>query len=461
MEQGFYNGPALRRLRRREGLNQAAMAQRLGLSPSYLNLIERNQRPITARVLMALLSEFRFDPRTLRADEAIGGVDGLSRRLADPRFADLGIDRDEMAAFLSDTPHIAAAFARLYDTEAGAGVEGEDALGQSRREIERWRNHYADLDTTAELIADELRLSRGDPATAIGDRLREKHHLSVRVLPAEVLPGTIRRLDLHARQVQLSELLPLHGRNFQLAVQLSLLEQRDAVAALAAPLRAKDARAADYFERHLHAYFAAALLMPYRRFLRACQATGYDLPVLERRFGVSFEQLAHRLTTLQRVGERGLPFFMARIDRAGQFSKRFAGASGATFLEPGVSCPLWNIHRAFAEAGSLCLETISVDGATPEVWFTAARAVDPGISLGEARFVVVLGLEARLAGELAQARGHALSASEATPTGPGCRRCRRVGCKQRSLPPVGVTLQQDPFQRLAEPFPIAAAIDPR
>lgn len=458
MEQGIYNGPALRRLRRREGLNQAGMAARLGVSPSYLNLIERNQRPITARVLMALLSEFRFDPRTLRADEAIGGVDGLARRLADPRFTDLGIDRDEIAAFLLDTPHVAAAFARLYDAQAGTAEQSDDPLDRSRREIERWRNHFGDLDETAELIADELRLSRGDPGAAIADRLRERHHLSVRVLPAEVLPGTIRRLDLHARQVQLSELLPLHGRNFQLAVQLSLLEQREAVAALAAPLRARDGIAADHFERHLHAYFAAALLMPYRRLLRACQATGYDLPVLQRRFGVSFEQLAHRLTTLQRVGERGLPFFMARIDRAGQFSKRFVGASGATFLEPGVSCPLWSIHRAFAEAGSLCLETISVDGSVPALWFTAAQAVDPGISLGEARFVVVLGLEARLAGELAHARGRSLAPADATATGPGCRRCMRTGCRQRSLPPVGAIVHQDPSQKSAEPFPVAPSV---
>ncbi|MBL7439364.1 DUF2083 domain-containing protein, partial [Escherichia coli] len=81
---------------------------------------------------------------------------------------------------------------------------------------------------------------------------------------------------------------------------------------------------------------------PYGRFLRACEQTGYDLDTLQRRFGASFEQVAHRLTTLQRVGARGLAFFLMRVDRAGQVSKRFAGASGSPLVEGPGLCPLWN-----------------------------------------------------------------------------------------------------------------------
>ena len=106
-------GPALRRLRKREGLTQAGMAGILGISPSYLNLIERNQRPLSARVLVQVIERFDFDPRSLREDDAIGGLDGLVRRMADKRFADLGIDREEVQEFLAAAPQIAAAFARL------------------------------------------------------------------------------------------------------------------------------------------------------------------------------------------------------------------------------------------------------------------------------------------------------------------------------------------------------------
>ena len=118
----FLAGPAIRRLRRREGLTQAAMAARLAISPSYLNLIERNQRPLSARLLVQLAEAFDFDPRSLRQDEAVGGIDGLKRRLSDERFADLGIDRDEIAEWLAAAPQAALAFARLFD--AGGSAAG-------------------------------------------------------------------------------------------------------------------------------------------------------------------------------------------------------------------------------------------------------------------------------------------------------------------------------------------------
>ena len=119
-------GPAIRRLRRRQGLTQTAMAAQLGISPSYLNLVERNQRPLSAKLLVRLAEAFDFDPRSLRQDEVVGGVDGLRRRLADARFADLAIDRDELAEWLSAAPQAAIAFARLFDAGTGAAVSTAD-----------------------------------------------------------------------------------------------------------------------------------------------------------------------------------------------------------------------------------------------------------------------------------------------------------------------------------------------
>ncbi len=450
----LFAGPALRRLRKRERMTQAAMAARLAISPSYLNLIERNQRPVSARVVMQLVEQFEFDPRSLREDAAIGGLDGLARRFADERFADLGIDREEMGELLASAPQAAAAFARLYDNAGAAAPEAADPLAASRREIERWRNHFADLDHAAEELADEMRLSRADIGLALTDRLRERHQLSVRILPREVMPDALRRLDLHARQVQLSEMLSAPSRNFQLALQIAQLEQREAIAAIAGGARFAEDGARDLFARHLAGYFAAALIMPYGRFLRACEATGYDLPVLERRFGVSFEQLAHRLTTLQRVGQRGLPFFMARLDRAGQFSKTFVGASAARFVDHSVSCPLWAAHRAFERGGEMLVQLVALEeaGKGQGSWLTIARSVEGSGAPGEAQFVVVLGIEAVLAGELAQARGISLRPADAQQIGPGCVRCHRIGCSQRSLPPHGRRLVFDPVRRGATPF---------
>ncbi|MBO6768188.1 MAG: DUF2083 domain-containing protein [Erythrobacter sp.] len=453
-EEALFAGPAVRRLRKREGLTQAATAARLDISPSYLNLIERNQRPVSARVMMQLVEQFDFDPRSLREDESIGGIDGLARRFADERFADLGIDREELQEFLTSAPQAAAAFARLYDNAGDAGGPSSDPLSESRREIERWRNHFADLDRAAEELADEMRLSRGDMGVALAERLRERHQLSVRILPREVLPDSLRRLDLHARQVQLSEMLSSASRNFQLALQLAQLEFADDVDALAKGARFEDEAARALFARHLTGYVAAALIMPYGRFLRACEATGYDLPVLERRFGVSFEQLAHRLTTLQRVGQRGLPFFMVRLDRAGQFSKTFTGASTARFVESETSCPLWHAHRAFDRAGELQVQFVSLDntGDRDGGWLTMARTVEGSGAPGEAQFVVAVGIEAVLASELAQARGISLRPDDAQPIGPGCARCHRIRCSQRSLPPAGRKLAFDTIRRGVTPF---------
>lgn len=447
-------GPAIRRLRKREALTQAAMATRLSISPSYLNLIERNQRPVSARVFVALVEQFDFDPRTLRNDEEVGGIDGLARRLADERFGDLGIDRDEVDEFLAATPQIAAAFARLYDTAGPGAVVADNPLSASRREIERWRNHFSDIDHAAEELADELRLSRGDIGVALADRLRERHQLSVRILPAEVMPDSVSRLDLHARQIQLNEMLSVASRNFQLARQIARIEHGDAIDSIAKGARFDDEAARELFARHLTGYAAAALIMPYGRFLRACETTGYDLPVLQRRFGVTFEQLCHRLTTLQRVGQRGLPFFMARLDRAGQFSKVFIGASTARFLDGQSSCPLWSAYRAFEDAGELQVQFIALDdgGERQGGWLTMAKCPVGTGAATEARFSLVLGIEAVLAGELAQARGVSLRPADAQMIGPGCARCHRENCAQRSLPPRGRILHFDPMRRGATPF---------
>jgi hypothetical protein len=428
-------GPALRRLRKREGLTQAAMAAMLGISPSYLNLIERNQRPLSARVLVQVIERFDFDPRSLREDDAIGGLDGLVRRMADKRFADLGIDREEVQEFLSAAPQIAAAFARLYDAGglgAGGGerIASEDSAAATRRAIERWQNHFADLDHAAEDLADELRLSRGEISAALGERLREKHQLQVRILPAEVMPGQVHRLDLHARQLQLSEMLPGAARRFQIARQVGALEMRDGIETLVAGAGLASTEARDAFREHITDYLAGALLLPYRRFLRACEATGYDLVVLQRRFAASFDQVAQRLTTLGRVGERGLPFFTAIIDRAGRMVSYTAGGSGALYPLEGARWPAWVPYAAFERPGTVLTQAVTfAEGeAAARHWFTITRTVDGDGVTCAARRAVVLGIEARFAGDLAHARGISLDRLDAVPLGTPCLRCGRTEC---------------------------------
>ncbi len=429
-EPSLFAGAALRRLRRREGLTQAVMAQRLSISPSYLNLIERNQRPVTARVLLELVDQFDYDPRALQENSAIGGVDGLARRLGDERFADLGIDRAEVTEFLAAAPQAAAAFARLFDERGRAISDSRPFEEEVWRAIERWRNHFGDLDDAAETLADEMRLSRADIGAALTDHLRERHDLAIRYLPRAVMPEANRRLDLHARQVQLSEMLSPAARILEMAKQVAALEQRDLIADIASGANFEHADAREALASYLRTYYARALVMPYGRFLRACEATAYEPRVLARRFATDVGEVARRFTTLQRVGQRGLPFFAGRIDGSVQLFERLLGASGASLLDRRPGCPRleferrpeWHAQAIVMESGAL----------GPSHWLIAHVAAPPFAD--EPRTdVLVLGIEARLAEATALSRGISLREEDATPIGPGCRTCRRVGCPARSL----------------------------
>jgi len=453
-EQKLFAGHAVRRIRRANGLTQTAMAEALAVSPSYLNLIERNQRPLTAAILLRLAERFDFDARSLTGATPGGGVEALRRRLADPLFADLKLDKLQLEDWIAAAPDAAEAFARAFDRLSGAGrVQEADAISAVRAEIERWRNHFADLDGQAEALADELRLGNADLYGAIAERLRVKHQLSIRILPVDVLPDRLKRLDLHARQLQLSELLDPASRTFAAASELAMLEARTEIDGLVKGANFAERASERFYRRHLVSYFAAALMMPYARFLRACESTGYDIGLLQRRFGAGFEQVAHRLTTLQRVGARGLPFFMIRIDRAGQSSKRYAGASASPLVETDARCPLWSLHHAFDRPGQQVRQLVELEDGSR--WFTLARTVQPQRGLAgrvAAEFAVGIGVDANLAASLAAARGIDLRGNDAVGIGLGCRACTRPDCPQRSAPPAGRVLVFNERERALTPF---------
>jgi XRE family transcriptional regulator, fatty acid utilization regulator len=465
-EQKLFAGAAVRRIRRANGMTQAAMAEALEVSPSYLTLIERNGRPLTAALMLRLAQRFDFDARTLTGATPGGGLEAIRRRLADPLFADLHLDRLQLEDWIAAAPDAAEAFARAFDRLSSGGAttphSEADAIAAVRGEIERWRNHFADLDTAAETLADELRLGSADLYGAIAERLRVKHQLSIRILPVDVLPDRLKRLDLHARQLQLSELLDPASRTFAAASELARLEAKAEIDGLAKGANFAERASERLYRRHLTSYFAAALMMPYARFLRACESTGYDIELLQRRFGAGFEQVAHRLTTLQRVGSRGLPFFMIRIDRAGQSSKRYAGASGSPLVETDARCPLWQLHNAFDRPGQLVRNLVELEdavsggaGAGQSRWFTLARTVQPQPGRAgsiRAEFAIGLGIDAKLAAPLAAARGLDLTTGEATPIGLGCRACTRPDCPQRSAPPAGRVLVFNERERGLTPF---------
>ena len=190
-------------------------------------------------------------------------------------------------------------------------------------------------------------------------------------------------------------------------------------------------------------YFAGAVLMPYEPFLAAARELRYDVELLERRFGVSFEQVCHRLTTLRRPGSEGVPFHFLRIDIAGNISKSFS-ASGIRFARFSGACPRWNAHAAFLTPGLIRTQLSEMpDG---RKYFCIARTIqkDTGGYRGQhAMQALGLGCEMGHAKELIYADGLRLD-QPPVPVGVTCRLCERTDCEQRAFPPLQQRAQKPP-----------------
>ncbi len=458
----LFAGARLRRLRLQQALTQTRMADDLGVSVSYLNLIERNQRPLTASFLLKLASVYDFDLRELTGDDSDAVAAELARVLADPALTGISASRTELAEVAGSAPGVAAALLRLHALHVSNSNATPRAAPLSASPVERVeqllrdrRNHFPELDAACEALADELRLAAADLTAAMTDRLRVRHGLTVRVLPVDVLPDHLRRLDLHARQLQLSEGLDASSRRFHIACQLALSELRPVIdkALVGADLGGADDKAgARIGVQVLANYAAAAIMMPYGRFLASCEALGYDVELLQARFGAGFEQVAHRLTTLQRPGARGVPFFLMRLDRAGNVSKRLS-ALPVPLAQHGGGCPLWVVHTAFDRPGAIVRQVVETeDGGR---FLTIARTVRTyAVPFGARRpeFVIAIGCELAHARALVYAHGLELDTTPAVPIGLGCAACGRIGCRQRSIAPAGVRLRFDERSRGVTPF---------
>ena len=457
-DQKIFAGPRLRRLRVAQALTQTRMAADLGVSVSYLNLIERNQRPLSATFLLKLAGTYNLDLRQLTGDDGDAVASELARVFGDPALQGIEIGRAELAEVASASPGIAQALLRLHALLGGdtarADPETNPIEAVTDLLLDR-RNHFPELDTACEALADELRLAAGDLRSAISDRLRVRHGISVRILPAEIMPDLLRRLDLHSRQLQLSESLDAASRTFAAAAQLALSELRPAIDAALAGANLPTKEAQRLGTQTLVNYAAAAIMMPYGRFHAACESLGYDIEMLQARFGAGFEQVAHRLTTLQRPGARGVPFFMLRVDRAGNISKRFA-ASRSTLAARGGGCPLWTLHAAFDRPGAIVRQIVETeDGARLLTVTRTVRSYTMGYGEPRPEFAILLGCDLGHARPLAYASGLDLDAPRATPIGLGCASCERTACRQRSLPPRGRRLVVDERTRGITPFRFA------
>jgi predicted transcriptional regulator/transcriptional regulator with XRE-family HTH domain len=461
-------GAKVRALRRRQGLTQAQLAQRLDISPSYLNLIESNRRPLPAPLLLQLAQLFQLDLATFAPTEDARLQSELLEVFADPALEADEVASTDVRDLAEGNPAVGRAVLALYGAyrEARASnaanaarvAAGEEASPQASQVpseevsdlVQEHLNHFPELEAGAESLWKKAKLSSQDRFGPLAQHLERVHGVHVRISRNQTLAGALRRFDPKAKVLSLSDLLPTRSRTFELAHQLALLQERPAIERIIAGARLSTPDAHVLARIALANYFAGAVLMPYAPFLEATREERYDIDVLGRRFGVGFEQVCHRLTSLRRAGAEGIPLHMLRIDMAGNISKRFS-ASGIRFARFSGACPRWNVFQAFMTPGMIRIQLSRMpEGAT---YFCIARTIQRdsgGFHAPQPVMVIGLGCQVQHGREMIYADGMELENLEiATPVGVSCRLCERTDCDQRAFPSLRHPLHIDENVRTA------------
>ncbi|MFT7593541.1 MAG: putative transcriptional regulator/transcriptional regulator with XRE-family HTH domain [Paracoccaceae bacterium] len=464
--QKLYAGAKLREIRTRLGLTQKDFAAKLGVSLPYLNQMENNNRPVSTTVVLALAQEFGLDVTELSTGDSERLVSDMREALADPVFADAVPPLADLRLTASNAPALARAFIELHRSyrqthERLASLD--EALGRedARVQASPWDEvrdffHYCDnyidaVDRAAERFANPDNAGPGGVRT-IALRTLGDHGITVELVDMEPL----RQYDPAKKSLRLSSRAALETQVFQLLLQVALLRQDDLLEATLDFARFHTEEARAIAKIGLANYFAGAALMPYGAFQVAAQDCRHDLELLSNRFGASIEQVAHRLSTLQRTGAKGVPFFFVRVDQAGTITKRHS-ATRLQFARFGGACPLWNVHRAFETPGRFLRQLAQTpDGVR---YISLARDVSkPGGSFGAPvrRYAIALGCEVRHAGSLVYADSLDVGNANAfEPIGISCRICERKTCHQRSVPPLGRRLTINVDERGVLPYQVS------
>lgn len=464
----LFAGSRIRALRQHQAIRQSDMARQLGISPSYLSQIENDERPVTTPVLAALARHFPHDLAELEQDAPIRRMADLQYALADPLFAGAGIDPHALDSWTEPQSALADLFVDLHaayrqmeerlqvldDSLAGGGSGPARLPWEEVRDWFHDAGNYIDaIDRQAEAIAAEMDEATG--AAGLAARLERRHGIAIAGHSGDEDGAPLSAYHADDRTLWLNASLPVESRTFLIAHRLAAIEMRDVIAAIAGSADLKSDEARKLVAVGLANYAAGALVMPYRAFRNAAQSYRHDIERLARRFGVSFEQACHRLSTLQRPGARGIPFFFCRVDMAGNITKRHS-ATRLQFARFGGACPLWVVHEAVAIPDRILVQLAETPDGVRYVSMAKGLVKPSGSFLRTPRrYAVALGCEAEHARHFIYADGLDLSDSATpTPIGISCRTCPRSDCDQRAFPPTDRQLRIDPDRRDVVPYAI-------
>ncbi len=462
--QKLYAGAKLRELRTKLGSTQKDFAAKLGVSLPYLNQMENNNRPVSTTVVLALASEFGMDVTELSSGDSQRLVSDMREILADPLFEGDTLPLADLQLAASNAPGLARAFIKLHQSHRQTHERLaylDEALGRedARASPSPWEEvrdffHYCDNYIDAvDRAAEHFARGNSDGKTLKATAITALTAVGIKVSFDDM--ATLRRYDPNAGILHISSRAPQETQLFQLLFQTAMTRQNSLLEATLDLARFHSGAARDIAKIGLANYFAGAALMPYQTFLAKAQECRHDLEILAGQFGASIEQVAHRLSTLQRPGSKGIPFFFVRVDQAGTITKRHS-ATRLQFARFGGACPLWNVHSAFETPGRFLRQLAETpDGVR---YISLARDISkPAGRFGAPvrRYAISLGCEVRHAAAIVYADGMDTSrASAFEPIGISCRICDRKSCHQRSVPPLERQLVVDPDLRDVLPYQV-------
>ncbi|MEP2892572.1 helix-turn-helix domain-containing protein [Tateyamaria sp.] len=460
----LYAGAKLREVRTRVGLTQKDFAAKLGVSLPYLNQMENNNRPVSTSVVLSLAQEFGLDVTELSAGDGERLVSDMREALADPVFAANMPPLADLRLAASNAPALAHAFLdlhRAYRQTHERLASLDEALGRedARARPSPWEEvrdffHYCDNYIDAvDRAAEHFTTVEGGHDNIRAAAVSKLGNAGITIAFED--SDTLRNYDAQAKTLSISTRAAHESQTFQLVLQVALIRQNALLEATLDLARFHSTEARAIAKIGLANYFAGAAIMPYGAFLDAATKTRHDLEQLATRFGASIEQVCHRLSTLQRPGAKGIPFFFVRVDQAGTITKRHS-ATRLQFARFGGACPLWNVHRAFEQPGQFLRQLAETpDGVR---YISLARDVSKtGGRFGAPvrRYAIALGCEVKHAPHLVFADGLDISRIDAfEPIGISCRICERKTCHQRSVPPLERQLSVNPDTRGVLPYAV-------
>lgn len=462
----LFIGQFLRDLRTEHALTQAKFGEKLGISTSYLNQLENNQRHVTATVLLALAEQFSVDIASLSKQDSDRLLADLVECFADPLFKGKTPSSHELRLTAQNSPGVARSLiimhqalrrtsdqlVELDDSISRSGSLSEPSPYEEVRDYFHFINNYLhDLDLKAEQLASQLDTDIQSTYQALIGYIGKQH--AIDVVEQNTDQFSIRDFDINQRVLKLNRRSSQATRSFQIAHQIALIEHRPMIDNHIAKAEFRSPVAARICRIGIANYFAGATLMPYAKFHSAAQQLRHDLVHLADRFEASIEQVAHRLSTLQRPGLNGTPIFFARVDRAGNITKRHS-ATKLQFARFGSGCPLWNAHKAFESPGEIIRQLAETpDG---ERYLCLACTVDKsmgGYKDPSRHYVLALGCEVRYMDQFVYSEHMDTQAVDAfEPIGISCRICDRENCQQRALPPLKSNLDINPDVRRIVPY---------